>query len=130
MYMIFHLHNNCETSTLLAKYQLRFSLMTILWLTSMQRRFLLLHSAQCPWARCQEGPQPLPAAAESFLEADRLNTWPRLDCKLSLFLKLSCFFNDPVDVGNLISGSSAFSKSSLNLWKFTVHILLNALDDL
>ena len=41
-----------------------------------------------------------------------------------VFLELSCFFNDPVDVGNLISGSSAFSKSSLNIWKFTVHVLL------
>ena len=40
------------------------------------------------------------------------------------FLELSCFFNDLVDVGNLISGSSAFSKTSLNIWKFTVHILL------
>ena len=40
------------------------------------------------------------------------------------FLELSCFFNDPEDVGNLISGSSAFSKSSLNSWKFTVHVLL------
>ena len=40
------------------------------------------------------------------------------------FLKLSCFFNDPTDVGNLISGSSAFSKSSLNIWKFSVHMLL------
>ena len=41
------------------------------------------------------------------------------------FLKLSCFFDDSADVGNLISGSSAFSKTSLNFWKFTVHILLN-----
>ena len=40
------------------------------------------------------------------------------------FLELSCFFHDPADVGNLISGSSAFSKSSLNIWKFMVHILL------
>ena len=40
------------------------------------------------------------------------------------FLELSCFFNDPMDVGNLISGSSAFSKSSLNIWKFMVHVLL------
>ena len=38
------------------------------------------------------------------------------------FLELSCFFDDPVDVGNLISGSSAFSKSSLNIWKFTVYV--------
>ena len=40
------------------------------------------------------------------------------------FLELSCFFDDPVDVGNLISGSSAFCKTSLNIWKFMVHILL------
>ena len=40
------------------------------------------------------------------------------------FLELSCFFDDLVDVGNLISGSSAFSKSRLNIWKFTVHVLL------
>ena len=41
-----------------------------------------------------------------------------------IFLELSCFFYDPMDVGNLISGSSAFSKSSLNIWKFSVHKLL------
>ena len=41
-----------------------------------------------------------------------------------VFLELSCFFDDPADVGNLISGSSAFSKTSLNIWNFTVHILL------
>ena len=40
------------------------------------------------------------------------------------FLELSCFFDDPADVGNLMSGSSAFSKTSLNIRKFTVHILL------
>ena len=44
--------------------------------------------------------------------------------KAEVFLELSCFFNNPMDVGNLISGSSAFSKSNLNIWKFTVHILL------
>ena len=42
---------------------------------------------------------------------------------VDVFLELSCFFNDPVDVGNLISGPSAFSKSSLNFWKFMFHIL-------
>ena len=41
-----------------------------------------------------------------------------------VFLEFSCFFDDPMDVGHLISGSSAFSKSSLNIWKFTVHVLL------
>ena len=41
-----------------------------------------------------------------------------------VFLELSCSFDDPTDVGNLISGFSAFSKSSLNIWKFTVHALL------
>ena len=44
--------------------------------------------------------------------------------EVNVFLKLSCFLNDPVDIGSLISGSSAFSKSSLNIFKFTVHILL------
>ena len=44
--------------------------------------------------------------------------------KANVFLELSCFFDDPMDVGNLISGSSAFSKTRLNTWKFTVHILL------
>ena len=44
--------------------------------------------------------------------------------ELDVFLELSCFFDDPTDVGNLLSSSSAFSKSSLNIWKFMVHILL------
>ena len=44
--------------------------------------------------------------------------------EIDVFLELSCFFYDPADVGNLISGSSAFSKTSLNIRKFTVHILL------
>ena len=42
------------------------------------------------------------------------------------FLRLCCFFDDPADVGNLISGPSAYSKSSLNIWKFMVHILLKS----
>ena len=44
--------------------------------------------------------------------------------EIDVFLELSCFFNDPADVGNLISGSSALSKTSLDIWKFTVHVLL------
>ena len=44
--------------------------------------------------------------------------------EIDVFLELSCFFDDPVDVGNLIAGSSAFSKTNLNIWKFTGHVLL------
>ena len=44
--------------------------------------------------------------------------------EIDVFLELLCFFDDPTDAGNLISGSSAFSKSSLNIWKFIVYVLL------
>ena len=44
--------------------------------------------------------------------------------EIDVFLELSCFFNDPADVHNFISGFSAFSETSLNIWKFTVHVLL------
>ena len=44
---------------------------------------------------------------------------------IDVFLELSCFFDDPADVSNLISGSSAFSKTSLNIWKSMVHVLFN-----
>ena len=47
-----------------------------------------------------------------------------INTEIGVFLELSCFFYDPADVGNLISGSSAFYKSSLNIWKFSVHVLL------
>ena len=51
--------------------------------------------------------------------------------EVDVFLELSCLFNDPTDVGNLISGSSAFSKTSSNIWKFMVHVLLKSgLEDL
>ena len=46
------------------------------------------------------------------------------EAEVDVFLELSCFFYDPMDVGNLISGSSAFSKTSLNIWKFSFHVLL------
>ena len=46
--------------------------------------------------------------------------------EVDVFLELSCFFDDPTDVGNLVSGFSAFSKTSLNIWKFMVHVLLKA----
>ena len=44
--------------------------------------------------------------------------------EIDVFLELSCFFDDPADIGNVISGSSAISKTSLNIWKFSVHVLL------
>ena len=44
--------------------------------------------------------------------------------EIDVFLEVSCFFDNPMDVGNLISGSSAFSKYKLNIWKFMVHVLL------
>ena len=47
--------------------------------------------------------------------------------EVDVLLELFCFFDDPADVGNLISGSSAFPKSSLNIWMFTVHVLLKPL---
>ena len=47
-----------------------------------------------------------------------------IKAEIDIFLELSCFFDDPTNVGNLISGSSAFSKTSLNIWKFMVHVLL------
>ena len=46
------------------------------------------------------------------------------EAEVDVFLELSCFFDDPTDVGNLISCSSAFSKSSLNIWTFSIHLLL------
>ena len=49
--------------------------------------------------------------------------------EVDVFLELSCFFDDLIDVGNLVSGSSAFSKSSLNIWKFTVYLLLPGLEN-
>ena len=48
------------------------------------------------------------------------------ESEVDVVLEFSCFFNDPTDVGNLISGSSAFSKSRLNTWKFSIHVLLEA----
>ena len=46
------------------------------------------------------------------------------EAEVDVILEFSCFFDDPADVGNLISGSSAFSKSRLNMWKFSIHVLL------
>ena len=76
---------------------------------------------------------PWIAARQGSLSITNSRTSPRLTVKgsgivnkaeIDVFLELSCFIDDPADVGNLISGSSAFSKTSLNIWKFMVHVLL------
>ena len=60
-----------------------------------------------------------------FVVIHRVNSFGIVNkAEVDVFMELSCFFNDPVYVGNLISGSSAFSKSSLDIWKFMVHMLL------
>ena len=60
-----------------------------------------------------------------FVVTHRVKNFGVVDkAEVDVFLELSCFFDDPTDIGNLISGSSAFSKSSLNMWKFKVHVLL------
>ena len=58
-----------------------------------------------------------------FVLADTVKDFGIIN-KADVFLEFSCFFDDPMDVGNVISGSAAFSKPSLNIWKFTVHVLL------
>ena len=65
---------------------------------------------------------------QNFLQFIVIHTVKGFDivnkAEIDVFLELSCFFDDPADVGNLISGSSAFSKTSLNIRKFMVHVLL------
>ena len=65
---------------------------------------------------------------QNFPQFVVIHTFERLsvvnEAEVDVFFELSCFFGDPSDVGNLISGTSAFSKSSLNIWKFLVDILL------
>ena len=59
-----------------------------------------------------------------FVVIHTVKDFGKVNKTVDAFLELSCFFDDSTDVDNLISGSSAFSKSSLNIWKFTIHILL------
>ena len=59
-----------------------------------------------------------------YCDAHSQRLWHSQKAEIDIFLEISCFFNDPGDVGNLISCSSAFSKTSLNIWKCMVHVLL------
>ena len=68
---------------------------------------------------------PISKNFPQFVEIHRVKSFDIVNkAEIDVFLELSCFFHDPADVGNLISGFSAFSKTSLNIRKFTVHILL------
>ena len=74
------------------------------------------------WKQCQTLFWGAPKSLQMVTVAMKLKDTYSLE--VDIFLELSCFFDDPADVGNLISGSSAFSKSSLNIWNFTVHVVL------
>ena len=95
---------------------------------------LLFHVQFCCFLSCK---QVFQEAGQVVWYSHLLQNFPQLivihtvkgfgivnKAEIDVFLELSCFFDDPVDVGNLISSSSAFSKTSLNIWKFTVHVLL------
>ena len=97
------------------------------------RTSLLFHSgSNCCFLTCIQISQEEGQAVwyshlfQNFLQCTVIHTVKDLGTvnKAGVFLELFCFFDDPTDAGNLISGSSAFSKSSLNIWKFIVHILL------
>ena len=68
--------------------------------------------------------EPLEEFSTVYCDPHSQRLWHSHKAEIDVFLELSCFFHDPADVGNLISGSSAFSKTSLNIRKFMVHILL------
>ena len=61
---------------------------------------------------------------KNFLQFAVIHTVKGIETEVDVFLEFSCFFYDPADAGNLISGSSAFSKSTLYIWKISVHVLL------
>ena len=86
---------------------------------------LLLLDLQTDFSGCRSGGLLfLSLSEQSMVYCDPHSFGVINKAEVDVFLELSCFFNDPADVGNLISSSSAFSKSSLNIWKFTVPVLL------
>ena len=86
-----------------------------------QDRQVMVESSDRMWPTGEGNGKPL---QYSCLESSMNSTEKANRFICAIFLELSCFLDDPMDVGNLISGSSAFSQSSLNIWKFTVHVLL------
>ena len=88
---------------------------------------LLLPDLHTDFSRGRSGGLVFPSLSEfsEFVVTHTVKGFGTVDkAEIDVFLELSCFFDDPVDVGNLVSSSSAFAKTSLSLWKFTVHILL------
>ena len=88
---------------------------------------MLLPERLTDFSRCRSGGLVFPSLEEFSIvccDPHSQRLWCSQKAEVDVFLELSCFLDDPMDVGNLISHSSAFSKSSLNIWKFMVHILL------
>ena len=90
-----------------------------------QQLELLLPDLHIGFSRGRSGGLAFPSLSE-FSTVTVIHIVIVKKAEINVFLELSCFFDDPVDVGNLISGSPAFSKSSLDIRKFTVHVLLKA----
>ena len=89
--------------------------------------YLLLPDLHIGFSRGRSGGLVFPSLEEFstvYCDPHSQRLWLGNKGEIDVFLGLSCFFHDPTDVGNLISCSSAFSKTSLNIWKFTVHVLL------
>ena len=90
---------------------------------------LLLPDQHVSFSRGRSGGLVFPSLEEfSIVSCDphSQRLWHINKAEIDIFLELFCFFDDLADVGNLISGSSAFSKTSLNIWKFMVHVLLKS----
>ena len=90
-------------------------------------RKLSLPDLHIGFSRGRSGGLVFPSLSEFstvYCDPHSQRLWHSQKAEVDVFLELSCFFDDPTDVGNLISGSSAFSKSSLKIWKFMVHVLL------
>ena len=88
---------------------------------------LLLPDLPIGFSRGRSGGLVFPSLSEFstvYCDPQSQRLWHSQKAEIDVFLELSCFFDDPVDVGNVMSGSSAFSKTSLNMRKFTVHVLL------
>ena len=88
---------------------------------------LLLPDLHIGFSRVRAGGLVFPSLEEFstvYCDPHSQRLWLVNKAEIDVFLELSCFFDDPADVGNLISGSSAFPKTSLNIWNFIVHVLL------